>query len=621
MHFQANVSRNTEGRFIVKLPTNNDKIQQLGETQEIAKRRFLSLERRLLLQPDLYARYREFMQEYIDLNHMRQIKPSAGHELAYYMPHHPVFKETSITTKLRVVFDASCKSTSGLSLNDSLLVGPTIQEDLFSILLRFRTFPYAMTADITKMYRQILLHDSQRSLQRILWRDSPQNELGIYELLTLTYGTAPASFLAIRTIRKLAEDEMNLFPIGSKIILRDFYVDDLLTGASTLSDALEIKTQTVELLAKGGFDLVKWSSNHAALQDSQGPHKKKFILVGDRNIETRALGVVWNCEADVFKFESIGQHPPLERPTKRSILSRIALMFDPLGLLGPSMVIAKIIMQELWRAKVDWDESISNELHTLWREYERKLQVLGNIKITRKVITSNTIQFKEIHGFADASEKAYGACIYLRSISDDGHVEVHLLCSKSRVAPLKTLSILRLELCGALLLAQLTQKVLKCLPFMVDGVHLWTDSSIVTCWIRSCSRQWSQFVANRIAEIQRLTNIGSWKHVPSQENPADLLSRGIMPDVLHKSNMWWTGPPWLKLDKDDWPSENFSASNMELPEGRATALIAETEVEQQSDIFERFSKLSRIVRVIARDLYEILECTSCMSHIQAIRVY
>ncbi|XP_018374037.1 PREDICTED: uncharacterized protein LOC108768190, partial [Trachymyrmex cornetzi] len=564
MHFQANVTRNTEGRFVVKLPTNDDKIQQLGETHEIAKRRFLSLEKRLLLQPDVYAQYRKFMQEYIDLNHMRRIKPSVNHDKAYYMPHHPVFKETSTTTKLRVVFDASCKSTSGLSLNDSLLVGPTIQEDLFSILLRFRTFSYAMTADITKMYRQILFHDSKRSLQRIFWRHSPQNELGIYELLSLTYGTAPVSFLAIRTIRRLAEDEMNSYPIGSKIILRDFYVDDLLTGASTFSEALEIKKQTVELLAKGGFDLVKWSSNHAALQDSQGPHKKKFDLVGDRNVEARTLGVIWNCQADVFKFEGVEQHPPLERPTKCSILSRIALIFDPLGLLGPSVLIAKIIMQDLWRAKVDWDESISNELHTLWREYERKLQVLSNIEITRKVVTFNEIQFREIHGFSDASEQAYGACIYLRSISDDGHVEVHLLCSKSRVAPLKALSIPRLELCGALLLAQLTQKVLKCLPFAVDGIHLWTDSTIVTCWIRSCSRQWSQFVANRVAEIQRLTNIDSWKHVPSKENPADLLSRDI-----------------------------------ELPEGRATALVAETEAEQQSDIFEQFSKLSRIVRVIA----------------------
>ncbi|XP_018397196.1 PREDICTED: uncharacterized protein LOC108775361 [Cyphomyrmex costatus] len=597
--FQENVSRDPEGRFIVKLPINDDKMQQLGESYEIAKRRFLKLERRLSFQPEVYSQYKKFMQEYIDLNHMREIKLSTNQEVAYYLPHHPVFKESSTTTKLRVVFDASCKSASGLSLNDALLVGPTIQEDLFSHLVRFRTFRYAMTADITKMYRQILVDESQRHLQRIFWRNAPQDELRIFELLTLTYGTAPASFLAIRTIRKLAEDEINSFPVGSKTILRDFYVDDLLTGASTLQEALEIKTQTIELLKRGGFELRKWSSNSSSLRDAQGTHKKRFILAGDHGNETRALGVIWNCESDIFKFESIGQHSLLKEPTKCSILSRIALIFDPLGLLGPSIVIVKIIMQELWRAKVDWDESISHELHTRWKEYEHKLQSLGSIEISRKVITSDDVQVREIHGFSDASQQAYGACIYLRSISSDGSIEVQLLCSKSRVAPLKTLSIPRLELCGALLLAQLTKRVLNSLPFTVDATYLWTDSSIVLCWLRSCSRQWTPFVVNRISEIQSITNIKVWRHVPSQENPADLLSRGIMPDVLQKSDLWWTGPTWLKLDEAFWPSENFSSSQIELPERRVTVLLAETKVKNQLDIFNRFSKLSTLVRVIA----------------------
>ncbi|XP_018401738.1 PREDICTED: uncharacterized protein LOC108778911 [Cyphomyrmex costatus] len=375
--FQENVSRDPEGRFIVKLPINDDKMQQLGESYEIAKRRFLKLERRLSFQPEVYSQYKKFMQEYIDLNHMREIKLSTNQEVAYYLPHHPVFKESSTTTKLRVVFDASCKSASGLSLNDALLVGPTIQEDLFSHLVRFRTFRYAMTADITKMYRQILVDESQRHLQRIFWRNAPQDELRIFELLTLTYGTAPASFLAIRTIRKLAEDEINSFPVGSKTILRDFYVDDLLTGASTLQEALEIKTQTIELLKRGGFELRKWSSNSSSLRDAQGTHKKRFILAGDH------------------------------------------------GLLGPSIVIAKIIMQELWRAKVDWDESISHELHTRWKEYEHKLQSLGSIEISRKVITSDDVQVREIHGFSDASQQAYGAFMYsCEEISQELVIEV-----------------------------------------------------------------------------------------------------------------------------------------------------------------------------------------------------
>jgi len=600
VHFQQNVRRNDEGRFIVKLPINDEKLQQLGESKEIAKRRFLNLERRLITQPSTYEQYRKFMQEYISLNHMHEVDDSeTDTKTSYYLPHHPVFKETSSTTKLRVVFDASCKSTSGLSLNDTLLIGPTIQDDLFSTLARFRTFQYAMTADITKMYRQVFIDKSQRSLQRIFWRESPQEDLKTFELLTLTYGTAPASFLAIRTIHKLAVDESGLYPIGSKIALRDFYVDDLLTGASTLQEALEIKQQTIDLLKKGGFELTKWSSNHESLRGIEGSREKEFNSGVDHNSQTRALGVSWDCDLDVIKLISIGQHPPLMRPTKRTILARIALIFDPLGLLGPSVIIAKLLMQKLWRAKIDWDESISNELHILWREYESKLQFLSNIEISRKVIKFTERQRVEIHGFSDASEQAYGACIYIRTTSVDGQHESHLLCSKSRVAPLKALSIPRLELCGALLLAQLTRKIVKCLPFTVDSVHLWTDSRIVLCWLQTCSRQWTPFVANRIAEIQGLTDNDDWRHVPSQENPADSLSRGVMPHLLSELRIWWTGPSWLKSDRSEWPSESFQVSDIELPEGKATTLVAEVKTESQHNIFNRFSKFSRLIRVVA----------------------
>jgi len=166
-----------------------------------------------------------------------------------------------------------------------------LQDDLFSILTRFRTFQYAMTADITKMYRQVFIHESQRSLQRIFWRESPQEDLKTFELLTLTYDTAPASFLAIRPIHKLAADESELYPIGSKIVLRDFYVDDLLTGASTLQEALEIKQQTIELLKKVGSELTKWSSNHDSLWGVEGSHEKEVNLGVDHNSQTRALGV------------------------------------------------------------------------------------------------------------------------------------------------------------------------------------------------------------------------------------------------------------------------------------------------------------------------------------------
>lgn len=208
-------------------------------------------------------------------------------------------------------------------------------------------FKYAMTADVAKMYRQVLIDSSQTPLQCILWRDSVDQPIQTFELLTVTYGTAPAAFLAIRSLRKLAEDSSDRYSIGSRTILNDFYVDDLVTGADTLQDASTIKDETSQLLLEGGFELRRWSSNSSTLRDNQAVNlEKEFVLSSDKECETRTLDLIWNCTHDYFKFSSIACLPPLTTPTKRSILSRIALVFDPLGLLSPATVTAKIIIHE-----------------------------------------------------------------------------------------------------------------------------------------------------------------------------------------------------------------------------------------------------------------------------------
>lgn len=224
-------------------------------------------------------------------------------------------------------------------------------------------------------------------------------------------------------------------------------------------------------------------------------------------------------------------------------MSPIALIFDPLGLLGSVTVVAKIIMQDLWRLKVNWDESIPLDLNTKWKRYENELHELKSVSIPRRVIPIEQYTYLELHRYSDASEIAYGACIYLRSTSSNGVHSTCLLCSKSRVAPLKSLSLPRLELCGALLLAQLVNKISKCLTCKVDAIYLWTDSTVVLAWLQSCSRSWSAFVANRVGEIQQLTPVQYWNHIRSEDNPADPLSRGVMSNSLAQLKIWWTGPP------------------------------------------------------------------------------
>ncbi|XP_075210613.1 uncharacterized protein LOC142317967 [Lycorma delicatula] len=242
-NFIENTIRNKDGRFIVTLPRKSDNIK-LGDSLNNAKNRFLSLERKLIQDPSFKKGYSNFINEYINLGHMSELNSKdllIPDSEVFYLLHHAVFKETSLTTKLRVVFDGSAKSSNGLSVNDTLMIGPTVQQDLFSIILRFKVHNYVITSDITKMYRQILVTQKDSNLQRILWRKNPEQDLTHYALRTVTYDTTSASFLATRLVQ-IANDNNYQFPNACRAVLNDFYVDDLITGADSVHEIKQLKT-------------------------------------------------------------------------------------------------------------------------------------------------------------------------------------------------------------------------------------------------------------------------------------------------------------------------------------------------------------------------------------------
>ncbi|UYV83015.1 hypothetical protein LAZ67_22001775 [Cordylochernes scorpioides] len=260
--YDKNFCISTDGRYSVGLPFKS--VPNLGDSRQNAMKRFLALERKLHKSSNLLQQYKDFMMEYLSLNHMELIpkkerdKPS---DKCYYIPHHCVLRDQSSTTKLRVVFDASCKTSNNYSLNDFLHTGPKLQHDIFNILVKFRTNPIAFTGDIEKMYRQIKVNSSDLDFQRIFWRNSPLESLLEYRLLTVTYGMSCAPYLAIRTLMQLATDKELLFPEASKIIKTDFYVDDLLSGATTIEEAKVLIDDIRKILLSGGFCIRKWMSN------------------------------------------------------------------------------------------------------------------------------------------------------------------------------------------------------------------------------------------------------------------------------------------------------------------------------------------------------------------------
>jgi hypothetical protein len=298
-HFVTHTTQQSDGRFVVRLPLKGNP-NQLGTSRHPAENRLLAIERRLEKNSELKKQYHQFMQEYEELGHMEPVASADPKTTCYYLPHHAVFKETSTTTKTRVVFDGGAKSSNGLSLNDILLVGPTVHPDLYSIVLRFRTHQVCFLADITKMYRQIIVHPRDRDLQRILWRNSHDSPIQEYQLTTVTYGTSSAPFLATRCLKKLADDNGSKYPRAAQVLSNDFYVDDLLSGTSTVKEAIQVQQELTTLLQSAGLTLRKWASNESAFLETIPEHQQETqsTLPLDNTDGITTLGLLWNPKKD-----------------------------------------------------------------------------------------------------------------------------------------------------------------------------------------------------------------------------------------------------------------------------------------------------------------------------------
>ncbi|XP_008190163.1 uncharacterized protein LOC103311992 [Acyrthosiphon pisum] len=451
--YKKTTTRLRTGRFMVSLPFRKAS-PLLGDSKYVALRRFQALENRLSNDPKIQRQYADFIQDYLDAGHMELVPlENADNVFHYYIPHHCVLRPDSSTTKLRVVFNASSRTSAGCSLNESMYMGPKLQPDIHIVLLRARLWKYVFMADIKQMYRQIVVRPADRDYLRIFWSFSKNTTVREYRLCTVTYGTSAAPYQALRTIQELAIVDGKLFPIAASILLNDTFVDDILTGANTEKDAFEYQSQLIQLCSLAKFELRKWASNshilHAVPVEAQA--MSPALLYNDKNeCELKILGLKWDRRADVFSFDT---KPSETDRTKRSVLFDIDRVFDPLGLLSPITFWTKHVMQFLWTAGLKWDDKIPTDLAQLWTRYQSELKLIESISIPRR-ITVDEATTMQLHAFSDSSEKGYAAAVYLRTQTATS-AYYHLVTSKSKVAPLKKSTIPSLELCGAVLAAKI----------------------------------------------------------------------------------------------------------------------------------------------------------------------
>ncbi|XP_033229595.1 uncharacterized protein LOC117181137 [Belonocnema kinseyi] len=441
----------------------NEKRESLGNSKNTAFQRLHSLERKFEKDPFLKEQYTECIHGYLKNSHMTQVPDHEPIDHGFYLPHHAVVKTSSLTTKVRVVFDGSAKTSSGIA--------GRLQEDLFSIITRFRCFRYALTADIEQMYRQVRVSQKDSRFQKILWRDSPQEPIKIYSLNTVTFGTACAPFLAIRTLHQLDEDERESFPIASAVLKRDFYVDDLLTGTQTFEETFNLRNDLISLLKRGGFNLRKWGSNDPELTQNFSTENSKTFMSLNPAESVKALGIHWDSSND-YMFYTVNFPNSKEIATKRSILSQISKLFDPLSLLGPVVVLAKILIQQLWKIQLTWDSPVPQDIQDFWI---------------------------------------------------------------------------------------------------------------------------------KVAEIQAATRSQDWRHVPTLDNPADMISRGQGPQEFLANMLWSQGPHWLSHDSSTWPQRPFHKK--EIPETKTPStlslLISIKENQEENEILRRFSNSKKLTVVLA----------------------
>ena len=514
----------------------------------------------------IHEAYMEFVKEgFAELIDPPSVYKGSGTYGFSYIPSHPVFSPHKATTKCRIVLNCSSITETGKSLNDLLPKGPLLLPDYAHVLLRFRMKKYAFAMDISKMFLQIKIDGRDKEYLRYLWITEKGKELHC-KFNCLVFGMISSPFQAIYVIKEHAEKFKKEFPLAYKHVKESLYMDDIASCSNDLTEAAQTVDQLVELFKLASMTTHKWVSNSKSVTKSV---KKEFLAEDD---VVSILGQGWSHSTDnlLFKFTSLNEKD-LEGSvdTKRSFLSSIAKLFDPLGYVGPFVICIKLIFQKLWLlTDLKWDDPLPENLQIQWNQIRKQIPFLWDIRIPRYAALSNFDEpcARSLCVFCDASNVAYAACVYLvNGYKNTDLLSSHLIFAKTRVAPMKLggkkltpeYTIVRLELLAMVLGAQIATYVKNGLFSSTGhlGMYLFSDSQINLCRLKRGYGSYKQWVANRVKTILDLTKAKDWSHVPTDQNPADLGSRGIsdVTDLL-KSKLWWDGPEFLKDGTmQSWP--------------------------------------------------------------------
>ena len=517
----------------------------------------------------------------------------------HYVPHHGILKTSSNSTPLRIVFNASA-SYMGHKLNDYWAKGPNMLNSLIGVLLKFREDLVAMLGDVSKMYNSVLLGIVEQHTHRFLWRNSDISSIpDHYIMLAVPFGDCPSGAIVIIAMFQTAMISEKEFPQASKTIRNNSYVDDILKSVSTREAAKKLSEEVDVVLSKGGFKIKKWiySGNETQTEDN-------LSLNFEDPDDEKVLGMRWDPKEDSFKFKT--NAIVRDHYTRRSALSQISRLYDPLGLLTPFTLTAKLIMRDICTTSGDepqaWDEQLTSKLNNRLKGFFTEMSSLDSISFHRSIKPNGAKGSPSLILFSDGSQQAYGACAYARWLLEDGTYTANLICSKSRLAPAKTLSIPRIELMGAIVACRLRNVIVKEMEIEFESIYHIIDSQIVLEQIRKDSHKCGVFVGNRVAEIQNSSLVSDWWWTDTINNAADRLTR---PSSVYKINEEWKhGPSYLTTPLDNWPISQDRIVTSHLPDVKGEInSVKSTTNPNLGNInlnilgIERYSNVMKLIRV------------------------
>ncbi|XP_058446466.1 uncharacterized protein LOC131427358 [Malaya genurostris] len=616
-------TRTVDGRFESGLLWKHE-IVEFPNSFPMAERRLKCLERKLHSNPDLFENVSKQILEFQEKGYAHKASEkellTSDPKRVWYLPLGAVVHPKK-PNKVRVIWDAAAE-VAGISFNSMMLKGPDLLTPLATVLSRFRQRQFAVTGDIKEMFHQVQIRSDDRQAQRFLWRNNQNDKPEIYVMDVATFGSTCSPCTAQYVKNRNATDYEKEYPEAAVAIRENHYVDDFLDSRDTEEEMVKIALDVKQVHSKGGFNIRNWLSNSEYVLRRLGEKNDddvKSFLIDKSSTAERVLGLVWRPTDDVLSFQ-VALRDDLQVlidakavPTKRQVLQIVMSFFDPLGFISAFVIHGKIIIQEIWKTGIGWDDPITSEIAQDWFRWISFFDQLQMVKVPRCYFPNyspESYDTLQLHVFVDASESAYCCVAYFR-IVEYGKPRLALVASKAKVAPLKPVSVPRMELQAAVLGVRLAKTIGKSHSLRITQRFFWTDSMTVLAWLRGDPRRYRQYVMFRAGEILSETSLSEWRWLPTKLNVADVGTKWGTGPSFDPNNRWYASSEFLfENSVENWPRHDrpIAPAVEELRSNQAHFTLIHATGHHRLIELRRFSKWERLVRTVGY-VYHFINCS------------